>query len=121
MESRELKILAADARETIGFVARFDRKFQDNRFVPALLEELRILAPAGLAFRTFTLDSGGRVTIEGHAGDHAGVNQMQSGLVRSPRFQDVVLKSATNRLIANRNVTDFKMTAQWSGAREGGP
>lgn len=120
MESRALKILAADAREKIGFVGRFDRKFHDNRFVPTLLEELRILAPTGIVFRTIVLDNNGRITFEGYADDHAQVNQMQSGLVRSPRFRNVDLKSATNRIIANRNVTDFKMTAQWSSTQEGG-
>ena len=120
-KSRELKILATEADEKINFVTQFDRKSQEYRFIPALLEELRLLAPDTISFRTLTLDGSGKLSIEGYAEDHAAVNQMQSGLVRSPSFQNVDLKSATNRIIANRNVTDFRMTAQWSSAQEDGP
>jgi Tfp pilus assembly protein PilN len=117
---RHMQLLAQDARVKIDLVAKFDRKFQKHHFVPALLEELRLLTPAGTSFRVLTIDGDGHVTIDGYAQDHAQVNQMQSGFIQSTLFQNVDLKFATNRRIANGNVMDFKFTTELKGLPKDG-
>jgi Tfp pilus assembly protein PilN len=106
------------AQQKKQFVEFFDRKLENDRFIPDLIEELSLLTPEEISFRTLSLDKERHVTIQGYAQSHAGINDFQESLIRSKRFHDVDLKFATNRKIANKSVMDFKMALQLSDGEE---
>ena len=108
-EAERLQDRLEESREKIQLVQFFDQKLAEYRFIPDLIDEFNRLTPDGISFRALSLDEKGELMIQGYARTHAGINELQTRLIRSSMFHGVDLKFATNRKIANRPVMDFKI------------
>jgi len=76
------------------------------------------VTPEEISFRALSLDKQGHLVIQGYARSHAGINDFQEELIRSDKFQDVDLRFATKRKIANVPVIDFKIAFQLGESKE---
>ncbi len=102
----------AQAKKTMEFMNLFEEKLQGRVFVADLIEELYLLVPSDIAFRSLQMDERGFFTIQGYAQTAGSVNNFQENLLKSVMFKEVSLQFATKRKIFNMEVTDFKITAQ---------
>ena len=107
------------ARAKIQFVQLFDQKLIRSHFIPDVIDQLNRLTPQGIAFRTLSLKRDGHLIIQGYAKTNAGINDLQSRLIRSSGFHNVDLKFATKRRVANMSVMDFKIASQLKSSKEG--
>ncbi len=117
-EVQKLKPKITEAKKTIEFFNSFDQKFKGRIFVADLIEELYVLTPSDISFRSVQLDERGLFTIQGYAEAAGSVNNFQAKLLKSDSFKEVNLQFATKRKIFNTEVTDFKITCQLN--KEGG-
>ncbi|MBN1869065.1 MAG: PilN domain-containing protein [Candidatus Omnitrophica bacterium] len=92
--------------------ASFDRRMNNFRFIPELMDELNHLTPVEVTYRTLSLDQKRNVWIQGYAETHADITEFQARLIQSSCFSDVDLKFATKRTMANKPVMDFKIALQ---------
>lgn len=102
----------ARAQKIIEFMNLFEEKLKGRVFIADLIEELYLLVPSDIAFRSLQMDERGFLTIQGYAETAGSVNNFQENLLKSAMFKEVSLQFATKRKIFNMEVTDFKITAQ---------
>lgn len=95
------------------------QKSTERIFIAEVIKELQQLLPAEVHFYAVSVSGGGVLNVQGYAKTGESVSQLQNDLVRSPFFQNVTLQYATLRKSSSGELTDFKMSFQFTGLKEG--
>jgi len=122
---RDVEVQAGDIRpraerlqKMMEHTRALDDYFRKRVPVSDMMKELYKRTPEDVVYQSIYWTQEGEWILQGYAQTRSGVNNLQSGLIDSSRFQDVRLDYATKRKLGNVEVTDFRIQCRGSDAAQ---
>jgi len=117
--SRYLKELQFQIDKTKSAVKKIKEKQRRFNFIKKrlgsgisavdIIYELYNLTPQDISYSLLYIKEDNSLSLKGVAQESSSVNALQSGLVKSPLFEDVTLQYVTKRRVFKGELTDFKI------------